>query len=143
MPLSEPDARIAIVVWALTWLPGLALASWRAEGWLRAQRGWRALTEYAALLAIPMVSFGVYAFSDAKRYADARGGSVGWSSLLSAAQVAVPYAVSAAHVLLAMRSNTGPSATARWWVGLLLGLLAVLVLVPGLLMAQLMVFVGK
>lgn len=143
MPLSEPHARIAIVVWALTWLPGLALASWRAEGWLRAQRGWRALTEYAALLAIPMVSFGVYAFSDAQRYADARGGSVGWSSLLSAAQVAVPYAVSAAHLLLAMRSNTGRSATARWWVGLLLGLLAVLVLVPGLLMAQLMVFVGK
>jgi hypothetical protein len=142
MPLSEAHARIAIVVWSLTWLPGLALASWRAERRLRARHRWRALIEYAALLAIPLVSFGVYAFSDAQRYADARGGSVGWSSFLSVAQVAVPYAVSAAYLLLARRSNTGPSATARWWVGLLLGLLAVPVLVPGLLMAQLMVFVG-
>ena len=142
MPLSEPHARIAIVTWALTWLPGLALASWRAEGQLHAQRAWRALIEYAAALAIPLVSFGGYAFSDAQRYADARGGSVGWSTLLSIAQVAVPYAVSAAYLLRPWRLSTEPSTTARWWVGLLLGLLAVLVLAPGLLMAQFMVFVG-
>jgi hypothetical protein len=143
MPLSEPHARIAMVVWALSWLPGLALASWRAERLIRAERRWRALTEYAALLAVPLASFGGYALAGAQRYAEARGGPVGWGSLLlSIAQVAVPYAVSAACLLLPRRSNTGPSVPARWWIGLLLGLLAVLVLVPGLLMAQLMVFVG-
>lgn len=61
---------------------------------------------------------------------------------MSVTQVAVPYAVCAACLLLARRSNTGPSATARWWVGLLPALLAVPVRVPGLLMARLMVFVG-
>ena len=142
MLLSESGSRLAIVVWAVVWLPGLAFASWRAERLLRARRLPRALLEPAAMALLPLLAFAFYALPDAQRYARAHGTSVSWGSYFSVAQVAVPYLVSAAYLLAVLGPSTSPPAGTRWWVGLLLGMLSVLVLAPGLLMTQLMVFVG-
>lgn len=146
MPLSEARSHTAILVWALTWLPGLPLACWRAERLLRARQAPRALLECAAILLLPLLAFGLYAVSGAQRYAQAGGEPVSWRSLLSVGQPAVPYLASmACLLLLTRRAGAGPgrpTAATRWWVAFAVGLLAIPVLVPGLLMAQLMVFVG-
>jgi hypothetical protein len=142
MLLNESQSRIAITVWALTWLPGLALATWRGAGLLRTNRIPRAVVESGGILTLPMVAFGLYAASDAQRYALARGVPITFGYLWSAAQLAVPYAVSAAYVVWALRSDASQGIAVRWWVGLILGLLSVPLLVPGLFMAQLMVIFG-
>ena len=143
MPLSESGSFIAIGFWAATWLPGLAFAAWRMERLLRAARWPRALLEPVAVLLLPLMAFGLYAFSDAQRYAQAHRTQVPWSTLLSVAQVAVPYAVSAACLWAIWRPGATHPKESRWWIAFLLGLLSAIVLTPGLLMAQLMVFVGN
>lgn len=143
MPLSESGSLIAIGFWAATWLPGLAFAAWRMERLLRAARWPRALLEPIAVLSAPLLAFGLYALSDAQRYAQAHRTQVPWSTLWSVAQVAVPYAVSAGCLWAIWRPGTAHTKESRWWIAFLLGLLSAIVLTPGLLMAQLMVFVGN
>ena len=123
MPLSESGSFIAIGFWAATWLPGLAFAAWRMERLMRASRWPRALLEPVAVLLLPLLAFGLYALSDA--------------------QVGVPYAFSAACLWAIWRPGTAHPKESRWWIAFLLGLLSAIVLTPGLLMAQLMVFVGN
>ena len=142
MPQSESGSFIAIGFWAATWLPGLAFAKWRMECLLRAARWPRALLEPVAVLLLPLLAFGLYVLSDAQRYAQAHRTQVPWSTLWSVAQVAVPYAASAAY-LVAIWPGTAHPKESRWWIAFLLGLLSAIVLTPGLLMAQLMVFVGN
>ncbi len=142
MLLTESQSRIAIVTWALTWLPGLALATWRGAGLLPAGRLGRAVIEAGSVLSLPMLAFGLYTVSEAQRYALARGAPINYGYVGSVVQVAIPYAVSAAYLVWALRSQASQGKTVRWWGGLVLGLISVPLLVPGLLMAQLMVVVG-
>ena len=142
MPLSESGSFIAIGFWA-AWLPGLAFAAWRMERLMRASRWPRALLEPVAVLLLPLLAFGLYALSDAQRYAQAHSTQAPWSTLWSVAQVGVPYAFSAACLWAIGRQGTAHPKESRWWIAFLLGLLSAIVLTPGLLMAQLMVFVGN
>lgn len=143
MPLSESGSFIAIGFWAATWLPGLAFAAWRMERLLRAAQWPRALLELVAVLLLPLLTFGLYTLSDAQRYAHAHSTQVPWSTLWSVAQVAVPYAASAACLWAILRPGTAHPKESRGWIAFLLGLLSAIVLTPGLLMAQLMVIVGN
>lgn len=143
MPISESGSSLAVSVWAVSWLPCLVLASWRMEGLLRAGRMPRALLEAAALLAIPLLAFGVYALSDAQRYAQAHGSQVSWVDWLSIAQVAVPYVASAGYLVALLRPGVAAPRGSRWWAAILIGLVATLLIAPGLFMAQLMVLVGN
>lgn len=142
MPLSASGSRLAILVWAALWLPGLAVACWRTEKLLRAGQVARSLAETLALLAIPALCYGAYALSDAQRYAQAHDTQVAWSAWLPAAFVALPYAVGTLYLAVRRRQSSGSAAHARWGMAVLLGLLAVLLFAPGLLMTQLMVLVG-
>jgi hypothetical protein len=142
MPLSESGSRLAVSVWAAVWLPAFFLACWRAERLLRASRVARATLELLALLSAPLLAFGLYSVSDAQRYAQAHNAQVSWGTLASVLLVAVPYAVGAAYLFVVLRGHVSPPMGSRWWVAALLGLLAVLVFAPGLLMAQLMVLAG-
>lgn len=142
MLLSESCSRIAVGVWAATWLPGLALAAWRMERLLRTARLPRALLEQVAVMLVPLLAFGLYALSDAQRYAEVHGAQMSWGAYLSVAQVAIPYVTCAVYLLTVWRPGVSHPTESRWWVALLLGFLSALVITPGLLMAQLMVFVG-
>lgn len=143
MPLTESGSRLAVSVWAALWLPGFFLACWRAERLLRADRVPRAMLELLALLSAPLLAFGLYSFSDSQRYAQVHNAPVSWGTLVSVLLVGLPYAVGAAYLYLVLRRHVPSPTGSRWWVAVLLGLLAVLVFAPGLLMAQLMVFAGS
>ncbi len=143
MPLSESGSRLAVSVWAALWLPGLFLASWRMEHLLRASRASRALLEALVLLSAPLLAFGLYALSDAQRYAQAHGQQVSWAALLSVAQVSIPYGASATYLFASLRPGVVHPKGRHWWLAALIGLVAVLVAAPGLLMAQLMVLAGN
>lgn len=143
MPLTESGSRLAASVWAALWLPGFFLACWRMERLLRAARVPRAIFELLTLLSAPLLAFGLYAFSDALRFAQARNAQVSWGALASVLLVAVPYAVGASYLFLVLRRQVPPPKGGLWWVASLLGLLAVLIFAPGLLMAQLMVLAGS
>ena len=143
MPLSESGSRLAVSAWAALWLPTVFLACWRTERLLRASRVPRAMLELLGLLSAPMLAFGLYAFSDALRYAEAHSAQVSWSPLASVALVAVPHTVGAAYLYLVLRHRVPPPGGSRWWVAALIGLLAVLVFAPGMFMAQLMVLAGS
>lgn len=142
MLITAPIARLALLVWALTWLPGLALTAWRVERLLRARRRLRALAEALAWVLVPMSAFALYALPDAQRYAQAHGSAGSVGSLVSALQVAGPYAVSMAYLWAVLRPGVQAPERTRWRLATLLGLVAVPVLTPGLLMAQLMVLAG-
>ena len=143
MPLSESGSRLAVSVWAAVWLPGLAVASWRMERLLRAGRLPRALLEVAALLSLSLVAFGLYALSDAQRYAQAHGAQVSWADWLSVTQVAIPYLASSVYLIAVLRPGTAAPTASRWWVAVLVGLVAALFTAPGLFMALLMVLTGN
>ncbi|HEX5371611.1 MAG TPA: hypothetical protein VFW84_02645 [Aquabacterium sp.] len=143
MPLTESGSHIAIAIWAVTWLPGLVFAALRMEHLLRMGRVRRALVGHMAILLVPVLAFGVYALSDAQRYAAAHSTTVSWGSMVSVALVAIPFAAEAAYLLAALRPGIAHPSGKRWLRALLLGLLSVLVFAPGLFMAQLMVFVGN
>ena len=130
-------------VWAALWLPGFFITCWRTEYLLRAAQATRAVLELLALLFAPLLAFGLYAFSDAQRYAQAHNAPMSWSVLTSILLVAVPHAAGAAYLFWALRRHVPPPPGSRWWVVALLGLLAVLVFAPGLLMAQLMVLTSS
>jgi hypothetical protein len=142
MPLTESGSRLAVSVWAALWLPGFFIACWRAEQLLRASRVSRATLEVLALLSAPLLAFGFYSLSDSQRYAQAHNAQVSWGALASILLVAVPYAVGATFLFVVLRRQVPPPTDSRWWVAALLGLLAVLIFAPGLLMAQLMVLAG-
>ena len=143
MPLSESGSRLAVSVWAALWLPGFFLACWRAEQLLRASRVSRATLELLALVSAPLLAFGLYSFSDAQRYAQVHNAQVSRGTLASVLLVVVPYAVGAAYLFVVLRRQVPPPSGSRWWLAALLGLLAVVILAPGLLMAQLMVLAGS
>ncbi len=142
MPLSESMTRLAIYAWAVLWLPGLALACWRTEQLLRTGHLARSIAETLALLAIPVLSYGAYALSDAQRYAQAHHAHLAWSALLPLAQVALPYAVGTLYLVMLRRRSPDSSAPSHWWIALILGLSAVLVFAPSLILSQLMVLAG-
>jgi hypothetical protein len=143
MPLSESGSRLAVSVWAALWLPGFFLACWRAEQLLRASRVSRATLELLALVSAPLLAFGLYSFSDAQRYAQAHNAQVSWGTFAAVLLIALPHAVGAAYLLLVLRRQVPTPTGSRWWVAALLGLLAVVIFAPGLLMAQLMVLAGS
>lgn len=140
--MRESCSHIAVLVWAATWLPGLAFAVWRMECLLRTARRSRALLELVAVLFMPLLAFGGYALSDAQRYAQAHNVQMSWGAYLSVAQVAIPYVTSAMYLMTVWRPGASHPTASRWWVALLLGFLSAFVLTPGLLMAQLMVLVS-
>ncbi len=131
------------MLWAATWLPGLALASWRCARLLQVRRTVRALVEVAAIGSIPLLAFGFYAVSESQRIAQARGAPASLAAdVWPVAHVLAPYAVSAAYLLVASRRVAGAALPARWWIALLVGLAAVPLIAPSLFLAQLMVFFG-
>lgn len=142
MPIAESASRAALALWAVVWLPGLAGSSWRFERLLRAGRRRRACAEAVVIALVPVVAFALYALPDAQRHAQAHGAPLSWRSVASVLLVALPYAVSAAHLLTVHRPGMAAPRQARWWLAGLLGLLSVLLLAPGLLMTQLMLLAG-
>ena len=113
------------------------------ERLLRARHLPRALLEAVALLLLPLVAFGLYALSDAQRYAEAHGTQVSWAAWLSVMQVAIPYLGSSAYLIAVLRPGTVATTASRWWIAVLVGLVAALFTAPGLFMALLMVLTGN
>jgi hypothetical protein len=104
MLVDDTTSRIALIVWAVTWLPTLALASARVarnDGSVEGDA--RRFLEAVAALAVPMVAFGLYAWGATERYAAVHGRFDGIGVARSVAAVAVPHAVSVLALSFAAR----------------------------------------
>lgn len=142
MSASDSFANIAIIAWAITWLPGMFLLAYRATALIRVRKTKRAFVEALLIGAIPAVTYGGYLISDAalQRQASREVSSLGLAA--SVAQVSGPYMVC---LLCAwwLNRKAAPDATSRaWWLVALAGLVSVPLLTPGLFMTQLMVVFG-
>lgn len=144
MLVDDTTSRIALIVWAVTWLPTLALASARVarnDGSVVGDA--RRFLEAVAALAVPMVAFGLYAWGATERYAAVHGRFDGIGVARSVAAVAVPHAVSVlALSFAARRARRRATPPPSWVFGLLCGLGSIPLLVPALFLAQVMVFFG-
>lgn len=140
--LSTAHERLAIVVWALTWLPGLAVVAW----YLARQDSARALLQgliWAALVAaLPCTGYGLYAWSETQRQLAAHVSTSQLPNLIAIGQVALPYLVCAAYSVHQFKRTRLSGARRSWLMSLTMGIAAALVLAPSLLLTQLMVFFG-
>lgn len=146
MTLSPTAARLALLLWALTWLPGLWLYSVRASRLLQHRLGPREagclVVQGLLIAAVPLAGFGAYAVSQALLQAQAGRPAPVVGTAVSVLQVLLPYAVCGLVAAWGRWRSGTPPAPPRWWLGGLVGTMALPLLTPGLFMTQLMVFFG-
>lgn len=148
MPSNIATPHPELLIWCISWIPGLFLWTWRLSHLLPAGQGRRAAVEGAAIAAVPLSAWAAYALAEAAARAQVTGAPSlpDWSLYLALAQVLIPYAVAGAFAVWRQHQRQRPRQTHRrpepWWVAAAVAVTSLPFLTPGLFMAQLMLLAG-
>lgn len=159
LPLPPNQTQAALMLWAISWMPGLFLFAYRLSRLVPAGQRRRAAGEGLVISALPLAAWAMYALSDATAHAEAQARihlgqtaapvmtlQLAWS----VGQVLLPYLVVGAfagwraqrQASSSKRLQQPAAAPGPWWLAAAVAMASIPFLTPGLFMAQLMLVFG-
>ena len=138
----ENISRIAIVIWSLTWLPGIVLFVFRVTHLWQSGRRTRAAIEGPLLVSIPVAAWGLYVWSDTMMQLAAGIPHVSAGTPTYLVQTAVPYLVSVISIFGLHLIMGAIDIRSTRLVAIILGLIAAPIAAPRPFLSLLMVLAG-